>query len=180
MKLSKKYTAYATILGLAVTAYGIDCAFFGPKPAEAVAVAADEPVGVSASDTVAPAAEPHIAPAPGVADQLRTLSGNGNIELPKLRNAFSPSSKWIAEKQPEAALPREQFAESFRHAHRVVAIMTDKKGARAIVDDRLLRVGQSIDGFQLTSVDHRSACFSGHGVQVILSVGENLIMADSN
>jgi len=177
MKVAKKYIAYMTVLGMAGAAWGIDHAFFSPALASAVVVPSPEqPIAVAsaaASSIDAAPASPN-----WLAERLRSAAG-GSLNAANLRDAFSPSSRWVAEQRPTLGQREEQIADNFRHAHRVVAVMTDNKGGRALINDRILRVGQAIDGFQLVILDHRSAYFSGHGVQVTLPVGAGTALADA-
>ncbi len=47
-------------------------------------------------------------------------------------------------------------------------------GGRAVVDGRTFRIGQHLDGFELISVNQRSAVFESNGTRVKLTLSLDL------
>ena len=60
--------------------------------------------------------------------------------------------------------------EQFAKRHKLVAVLAGKDGYLALIDSRCLKVGQEIDGFQVTAVDRTSVTLSHGDSQVTLSL----------
>ena len=60
---------------------------------------------------------------------------------------------------------------TFAATHELRAVMmNDSTEARAVINDRFLSVGQTIDGFELISVDKHSAVLASDGTQITLKL----------
>jgi hypothetical protein len=184
MKVSNKIKIYGAVLGLAVGAWGVDAAFFSATPAKAVATATPTAAEATTDPAVAAAGMSDVVaaatsesetgiPANWISDRLRAWPGSGNLKLAGLRDAFAAPDAWIARQQPAVVAQSGQAADTFQKSHRLAAVLLDGKGGgRALVNGRLLPVGQSIDGYRLASVTKQSATFASNaGRRVILTLG---------
>ncbi len=103
--------------------------------------------------------------------RLRALAQT-QPETTDVRDAFRPSSSWLAEMRRADraqgsgadAAPRRSFD------HRLVAVMVDGQGGMAIIDGRCLRVGQTMDGFTLVRLGKNSAVLQANGRKVELTL----------
>jgi hypothetical protein len=168
MKVTKSQKIYSAVLGLGVCALLYDRCFNDPKVApRAVPVNAslvlDHPeMQVNTPEAVVSVAENDIV------SRLQRLQANLPA-FPRMRDAFTPSPAWIANTDKEEAGPSER-AIKFQGAHRLRAILDMRGQKQAIVDDSLVKVGQSLDGFELTSVDNLHAIFVDRDTQAVLTL----------
>jgi hypothetical protein len=78
--------------------------------------------------------------------------------------------------KPAAAAPRKpavkkvDHAALFRSGHALTAVMKKQDGGMAIVDGKLVALGQIVDGFKLTRVGLADATFTGKGTTVTLRI----------
>ena len=61
-------------------------------------------------------------------------------------------------------------AATFIGTHRLTAVVIDGRESYAVLDDRFLVPGQSVDGFVLLSVGDRSAVFERDGRRITLEL----------
>jgi hypothetical protein len=96
----------------------------------------------------------------------RTLSDN------TMRDAFAVGPAWIT---PLAEAPRIDSAahaiEQFKQSHKLTGVLSGSGRDHASVDNKIVAIGQSVDGFTLVSVSHRSATFQAGEARVVLTMG---------
>lgn len=101
----------------------------------------------------------------GLSKRLNQLSPT--VEPSRVPDVFARD--WQARHQVSPYLLTQQF----QAKHQLSAVFLGKgAGDSVIVDGQTLSVGQSIDGFQLTRIDPRSAMFSTTGGFVVLQLPE--------
>jgi hypothetical protein len=170
MSLSKRQKILSAVFLLGLVGLVADRTILrpqgGPQAASADS-AAPAPDTAVRSDN-APVAETPGARLP-VAERLdRWLSGKES-GFEQLRDPFSLPASWSEtgaadrEKTPDAVA-------AFLRMHQLQAVVMQGEDAGALIDDRLLMPGQSLDGFQLLSVGYRSAVFGRDGKQVVLEL----------
>ena len=126
--------------------------------------------------TPQPAAKPALTNAPAtepasvsIAQRLR----NTSRDLPEAssRDVFALGSAWPA---PSAAPQhQEPTGNQFRQTHRLTGALTSGSNAHAMVDGKIISVGDVIDGYRLVSISHRSVEFqSAGGESIILNMAE--------
>jgi hypothetical protein len=165
MKLSKSKVISLAALGLAVAAMLVDRLVVGPdaaapKSAEAtIASRPAAPAAPAAPATTVPASAPI-----RLADRLKVLAEAPNLDPLHARDAFVPPESWLAQpKTPEtaAAAPAADPAEKFIHEHKLTSVLTAGDGGIAMVNGKVLRVGQEVDGFKLVRLEPGCAVFRG-------------------
>ena len=171
MKLNGRQKLCVGVLGVAAAALVVDRVFLAPDTAgPAPASAADRPDAAPAAGQVQPLIDDGTA-APGVsvAQQLQTAWQQCQVDLASLRDAFSPPRQWVAQAAPDRPVePARIAAERFVKQHRLKSVMAAGRGGSAIVDDKLLAVGQKLDGFTLVTVAAEAVVLEGDGVRVTL------------
>lgn len=182
MKLTKTHKVYAAVLGLAVAAFAADRFVLSPAPEQAADAAADyrpaaAPAAAARSHAAArPTTIPTTAPAvavaaeesstSGLAARMQAVAGAKQLAAAPVADAFKPDNSWVPEvvvaKPVEAAKPTGPSAETlaakeFAQGHQLTGVMNTRGGGVAVINGKMLRPGQTIDGFRLVSVKARSA-----------------------
>ena len=80
------------------------------------------------------------------------------------RDLFSLSSSWGRDPEPQ---PTDRTAgragTNFARTYKLEAVVVDEEGKRASIDDRLLRLGDGLDGWTLVEIDTESVIFEREG-----------------
>lgn len=168
------------VLAIAVAALAIDrMVMQGPQSAEGSTSESQymdtvAELGQQSAPTVAVA--PKIAaPNRSVADLLMQFRGQVPQQPQQIENAFVPSPTWIdADQQLTAkvttANPAEDRARQFVQDHTLTAVMRTGDGGFAIVNNTIVRLGQTLGGFELIEITADAAVFRGNDYQVQLKV----------
>ena len=178
MKWTKERKIYGGLLALGVVALVVDRLSGGPKEAaaqqeDAAALVAPNVAGKSApsktariSDAGAVLARANIS----LAERLRAATSGQLVSDKSVVDVFRPSPKWAGAAAGGGDAHVLSDAERFKLAHRLTAIMMSGRGSRAIVDGTPLRLGESLDGFRLLSVDPARAILGRNGARVVLAL----------
>ncbi|MBN1490709.1 MAG: hypothetical protein JXA69_12390 [Phycisphaerae bacterium] len=163
-----KTVVYVLLLGATGSALLIDRAF---SPASAVA---EEAAGARqiVSRALPDAKDTHVA-APPLAAVFQTEKGDSSAAAPApwavvpLRDPFTVSPKLQslfpahsqerqdADQQRAAeAEARRKTIDTFADRHRLVATMVAPGQASAVIDGRIMCVGEQLDGFELRAIEH--------------------------
>jgi hypothetical protein len=127
----------------------------------------------AAPSTVAPAAAV-TAPAipssqPSVAERLRQVAHN--VPQETMRDVFALGPGWQSQVPHDPTVdPAARAVEKFKQSHKLTGVLTGR-GEHAVVDNRIVTVGQVVDGFTLVAVSHRMATFESGGSRVVLNMG---------
>lgn len=177
--MNRKTLTYAS-LAVAAAAFLVDRIFLG----EPTAVQADVPV-VESTTSAAPtngnrsaterrAAQPPGPPAPSAMTYLSRLPDAPDVP----RDAFVPSAALLQHyhRIEEATRQEKQGQDSnapgsprlFVDTHRLQATFIGTEGMMAIVDGRIVRVGDEMDGFKIVRITADTAEFQREGHAAIL------------
>ena len=170
MPITKSQKIALGFLGVAVVALVADrmtgkAAPSAQPPAASAFVEASTPVlleSTAKSDVVAATSADTLAGRLALLDQ-------GRPHTAAVRDAFKPSAKWLAELSV-APTPALRSQVQFVATHHIKAIIEAGVHSAVEIDGSLIRVGQTIDGFQLDSVNHLSAEFSQGPAKVKLHI----------
>jgi hypothetical protein len=82
------------------------------------------------------------------------------------RDAFAPPESWLvlpkpAEAPAVAVAPADDPAEKFAREHKLTSVLLTGSGGIAIVNGKVLRVGQEVDRFRLLRLEPGYAVFHG-------------------
>ena len=197
---TKSQKVSAGVLGVAVIAFVVDrCVLDGgsaaQESAESIVVvthttttsAPAAPVAAPAAPVAAAAVTPGHTGVP-LAARLAAMAESRRFREDAVGDAFRPSEAWLAAAQPPAPVaanvkagaapaaqlpapaPKPNPAVEFQRTHMLTAVMKGPEGGMAIVNGRLYKPGQFVDGFKLTKVGLREARFWGQGKGVTLKL----------
>ena len=163
MKISKKQKIYGSVLGAALVAWGVDAMFFeSPEaPNREGASAAVAPRAQAAPEPVPSTAAPVVAQEDSsqwLGARLREWSEKNPDATDQVRDIFAPPASWITQKP--APTPG-KAAEDFRRDHHLMAVVLGASGGSAVIDGRLLHIGQTVGGCRLKSVSSGCADLVG-------------------
>ena len=175
MKLTKKQKGYLAVLAVALAAFLGDRLFFLPAGADAASAEEDprsllvRPGGGANSSAVAAASalrNPYRVDLLG--ERLDDVAASHRLQLSGVRDAFVPSSAWVA--TPKAFVPDTgaEAVRAFREKYKLRAIFLSPGGNTAIINDRPYREGQRVGGFKLVTIGTRSTTLASGDQQVEL------------
>jgi hypothetical protein len=169
MKVTKQQKVYAGLLVLGLTALVLDRCVFTPASADASDQASDlliakpaqsrteSPAPNRKATTTAPSGNP-------VALKLTELSESMHLPATAVKDAFSPAATWSGSGTTTAG----GEVRNFEQTHTLIGVMVSGGSAAAMVDGKLVRVGQSIDGYKLISVSKGKAVFKSGEITATL------------
>lgn len=180
MKLSRERKFFVAICGLAVVALVVDRTLLSEAAADDASAADPASLLVtnspgttgprpSGAGTTRKGGETSSAAA--ISSLLAEMADRNRRQLEQTPDAFHPGAAWSAPDMSQPGPPASDArVESFAK-RKVTSIVAGGRGrAGAMVDGRMVYIGQSLDGFTLVSVDNQSAMFEGRSVQVRLSL----------
>jgi len=178
MTLSRSRTIVLAVLALAVTALLVDRLVLapsagGPARARAASTAEGSPSGTGEASSPAPATSPQADPGPRLADSLEAVAEPCELDPDRLRDGFVPAKAWLEElveppPEAEASEPQTSPATRFAERHTLTSVILTSHSGSAVIDGKVVPVGQTIDGFRLIRLSRRSAVFEGDGEEVAL------------
>lgn len=167
MTLTRRSTGLLTVLFIGLIALAADRTILRPQGGPSTASASGSAnTGLLSSNVPVLDDEP---PEPGVAERLDELWSGKEPAFEQMRNLFALPETWF--EAPGAAgerLPDE--VARFIRTHRLTAVVVNRGGSCALVDDRFLATGEILDGFTLVSVGDRSVLFEREGRQILLEM----------
>ncbi|MFN4243966.1 MAG: hypothetical protein ACK4PI_12120 [Tepidisphaerales bacterium] len=128
------------------------------------------------------AAEPAVLPAatrgwgaPGVQARLRSLQQRLPASAHR-RDPFHFERAQVAAVEPPPdtteSCPRRLAAEAFATRHRLRAIVGSGSGGMVLVSDRMVRLGEGVEGWELVHIARDSATFERDGYRVTLPLSD--------
>jgi hypothetical protein len=169
MKVTKKHKIYGVVLLLGLSALGADRTILTPKESSA----AETPTALlikPAEATAAPLQTQSLAsPLENpVSRKLKSLGVSLKLSDAETKDAFEPPVAWTG-----VSANSNKTVESFAQAHRLSGVLVGAKGSRAMIDGKLVAVGQSLDGYKLVSVSPAgSAVFASNNQEITLRIEE--------
>jgi hypothetical protein len=170
MNLTKRQKVLLGVFLAGAVALVMDRAFVRPQggPAAASADASEFVVehAIPPSNVPVPPAQPQEG---CVTRCLERLWSDEEMDFQRLRDPFSLPESWPVEGARSVGATPDPAA-LFAQRHQLTAVVIDGAGSYVLIDGRLLRPGQEIDGFRLVSVADRSALFDRAGTRVTLEL----------
>jgi hypothetical protein len=170
MVLARRQKILIAVFFLGLVGLGVDRVFLRPQggPQAASADSSDSyAVPLSPVRDARPAAVE--SPGPNVAKRLETIWPDREPNDAQARDPFSWAGSWLAGKGSGPASGPDP-AEAFVKAHLLVAVVIDGRQSHVLIDDRVLKRGEQIDGFTLVSVGPKSAVFEHGGQRATLEL----------
>jgi hypothetical protein len=162
MQLTKQQKIVGAVLALAIGAFLVDRFVIGHESDAAPAVSARQPAARRLSQQTKPLAAQAAAaaPLPGnvatLAARLQDTARAQKLNLETVRDAFRPPAAWVGTSRPATVDDLQAAAAEFQK-RKLTAIMRQSGGGVAIINEKAVSVGQSLDGFRLVAVKDRSA-----------------------
>jgi len=157
MRFTKRQKIMLVVFGAGLVGLAIDRVFVRSQGGPAAASAGSSP---AAPASPLPAPGRPAAPQETLAAQcLDLLWSDKEVDFDRVRNPFSLPSSWSNGTETPVRTSLDPGA-LFARGHQLYVL----------IDDRLLRPGQDIDGFRLVSVGERSALFERAGTRVTLEL----------
>jgi hypothetical protein len=179
MKVTRERKIYAAVIGLALLGLTLDRTIYGSQDATVTSSTVTD-----SSGTVPATAPSGNSPAGSGAEELSLaarlsnaaqefdLDGNRASPVPAagMRDPFSHNVIWLTPAQVDTACSG--TVDQFVQRHTLSAVMDDRDGTKgyAIIDGQCVRIGKSIDGFRLVSVDRSSATLESGSARVKLGL----------
>lgn len=143
---------------------GATASEYAIAPAARVQPAIGQPVALRAATANAVAVV-------SIAERLREAMNSSPTTEP--RDAFTIGAGWPAATEAATETPAGvSAAETFKQTHRLTGVLSSNGRSLAMVDGKLVAVGQSVDGYRLAAISHRSATFEAANSQVTLNMTE--------
>ena len=177
MKMTKERKIYLAMLVIGLVALVLDRLTSSPQNARAedassFVVERTDKSASSGGSTVATGAE-HTAVGPDLSVRLRALGERMRLDSHS-RDLFRAPASWAPK---TAVMPLATTAPvadpgspagEFERSHRLTAVLLSGRQRHAVVDGKMVRPGQAIDGFMLISVTHDTAVFRSGAATAVL------------
>jgi hypothetical protein len=183
MDLTTQQKIVSAVLGLAVTAFCVDRWVIGtPDGADTAAVGPVQPratrrtvprPAAAASVAQSTAAEAYAGGLGTLVLRLEAVARAQELDVRNIRDAFVPPTSWIGTQRPAAVDDYPNAAREFINRHKLTAVMKQSGGGIAIIEGKMVAVGQSIGGFRLVVVKDRSAVLRRGNQRVELRLPED-------
>ena len=181
MQLSTRHKFWIAVLGLGLTALAVDRFILPHDPTSADAAAS--PAGAAALLVDRPSSPPPASPIPSPAPPagagnsdslaflLRGICVHKRLNVATVRDAFSPPPAWTRQAEPpESKRAAPDWSRKFAGSHRLTGVMLAGRRSQALIDGKLVAIGQSVDGCKLIAVTTNSATFVREGTPVTLAL----------
>jgi hypothetical protein len=116
---------------------------------------------------------------PVISKRLKALATGEDLDPARVREAFAPSDEWLAVlSAPKVAvpLPQADLAAEFTRKHKLTSVLMAGSAGCAVVDGKIVTIGQELDGFRLAGLAPECAVFQAvqGPVSVTLSLSSPL------
>lgn len=93
-----------------------------------------------------------------ISQRLATATGNRPLELADMKDVFQPWDNAPVLVNPTDVVkdPEGTSVAAFTSRHSLQAVLVGADGRQAVIDGKVLKVGQRLDGFELVNVGERS------------------------
>ena len=164
MKFTTSQKICFGLLAVGLCALVADGALGGAGGPELPTAATDVAVVRTATMVTPPKAD---APASlTLAARLRLLAAEGGPSA-SMPDAFAVPADWT---RTPAGRPADTSAVAFQASHSLKAVMTVGRRGSVLLNDRLVAVGDSVDGFELIEVRQYHAVFAANGGRTVLEL----------
>jgi len=170
MALTKRQKTLLAVFFLGLFGLGVDHVFLRPRGGPD-ATSADSPddyaVPLSpAPHAPSPAAE---APDPGMRDRLAQVWPDQKLNAVEARDPFSLAGSW-SDGNGTGPSAVQDSQEAFARAHPLAAVVFSGQQSYISIDDRILKLGEQIEGYILVSIGPKSAVFERQGERIVLEL----------
>ena len=103
----------------------------------------------------------------GLKERLNERLPAETLDVNHVRDAFTPSSDWLAGGGPNGPGPATENVE-FKKKYRLQAIMFQGAVQAVFMNGEIIRKGDMVDGYELVELTETSATFALDGVRTVL------------
>jgi len=178
VKLSKRQKPAVAVLAILLLALAVDRVLLdgGNVPAGASASSTQaqaEPIA-DAEDPAEINSEP---PTIRLAQKLEALWSQKGLDTSQARDVFSLPASWLTDVRPatpvDGPAQEQDAATVFAANHQLRGVLATDQARCVTVDDRVLRLGDELDGFKLVAIEEDSVTFEADGRQVTLRLASD-------
>jgi hypothetical protein len=168
MKVTKQQKIFAGLLALGLVALAMDRFVFSPQTAQAsddsAALLVAKPSKV-ATPTIAASGKLAVdsSVTNPIALKLNALSDSLHLPNAPVKDAFLPSQAWLGKPSGERTDPK-----TFEQMHQLSGVMLSGSHPAAMINGKLVSVGDMIDGYRLISVAPGAANLQMDEIKVTL------------
>lgn len=162
MKLTKQQKVIIGIFALALLGLVCDRVFLLPRQARANAKGSVQTRDSGLILAVNPIPEEQTE-GMGLKDRLNERLPDDMIDVSQVRDAFTPSSDWLAVGGAAGTKPVVEDLD-FKRKYQIQAIVFQDDLKAVFVNDKVVRVGDTIDGYELVKLSEKAATFSVDGI----------------
>ncbi|MFG0331483.1 MAG: hypothetical protein ACF8PN_16470 [Phycisphaerales bacterium] len=184
MELTKQHKLLIGVVGAAVLVVGADRVFLsgasGPEEAEAATPA--EPSSAANSLASIESLRAWTVDGETLADRVLALAAPDDFVFDAVADPFTPDASWYPEETespgptPNALSEENAPPPSFQ----LEAVMARSGGGQAMINGRILRVGESIDGYMLTVVRAGSVTLESDNGEITLRLDDRLRLEEGD
>ena len=190
MRLTRERKIILSVLTVAVLGLLVDRLFLsspgtgpGVAAADAPAPAPASSAVVGTSPTVAVQADAPRSDSTSVAQLLESIRQPGELASADVADAFRPSSAWkstqgLADIKAPEELPR-RTGEEFAREHSLSGVMRSDDGGYAVINGQVVRLGQTVDGFELSAMSDNAVVMASGAVRVVLKLEGSSAQVDA-
>jgi hypothetical protein len=176
MKITKSQKVYFGLLAAGLVALGVDRFVLSPQTAAAAdnaqsllikpgdSVTASGNVLSSSSTVTSLKTNP-------VADKLKRLNDSVPAAKGDLRDAFTPGAAWVSAVGGDSSAPN--GVANFSQTHHLTGVLVSGRTGQAMIDGKLILMGQTVDSYKLIAVKTGIAIFEAGDVQVTLRIAKD-------
>jgi len=103
----------------------------------------------------------------GLKERLNERLPAETLDVNHVRDAFTPSSDWLAGGGPNGSTPATEDVE-FKKKYRLQAIMFQGAVQVVFMNGEIIRKGDMVDGYELVELTETSATFALDGIRTVL------------
>ena len=103
----------------------------------------------------------------GIKDRLNERLPDETLDVNQVRDAFTLSSGWLANQRLDHTTSTTEDT-AFKQEYHLQAIMFQDEIKAVYMNDKVVRIGDSVDGYELVALSETSATFSVNGVRIEL------------
>ena len=172
MKLTGRQKLYLGILVVAMVGLFYDRLFILPQDAKAQAVDETAEFLVQTTGLSESVSEPDSEKT--LSERLDELIPDDRLSDVDRRDIFTAGRGWSHSMTPDDTHAMSQTViKTFQTRHKLRAIILTDTHTQVYVDDRVIGLGKSLDGFTLVAADETSATFAGQGLQIVLRLQQD-------
>ena len=175
MKLTKRQKIGAAVVAVGLVLLVLDRVLVLPQiaPAGQVTDSSEAPAELLLAAPTMP--EPNtMPPHERLANHLDTLWAKSQLDLSQTKDPFVLPPSWRAYVDlPDRKPPDSDATAGFAKKHRLTSVMLSPTGSSALIDSRVLTIGEKLDGFELVAISQDSATFEMNGRQVVLKLAKD-------